>query len=293
MRLLNIQFGILIVRPHKRISEIPRLLLEQGIRHIIAHGTQVLYGENRDGPCVALSERMNLPEPRNERREMFRKRILGKSAVTEFLFLCKIIRKRLFHHERRRIVDRITVQHPFSLRKFHIANLSGMGEHILEKPAVQSDIIFRRKTESRRIYRLIDSARNLVRLFSVLWLIMPLLCFVVGINDLPHLHLGYLALDVALRGVEQQVGDLQAVNILQANGGSPPVSPLALVRLSGNKIFVKVVHCMISLQPRNVTRNLLEGNVVFLKLRIIQKTDVGINDISLCLGLELPEKCAV
>ena len=122
---------------------------------------------------------------------------------------------------------------------------------------------------------------------------MPLLCLIVGINDLPSLHLGYLALDVALRGVEQEVGDLQAVNILQANGGSPPVRPLALVRFSGNKIFVKVVHCTISLQPRDVTRNLLKGNVVFLKFRIIQKTDVGVNDISLCLGLELPEKCTV
>ena len=64
-------------------------------------------------------------------------------------------------------------------------------------------------------------------------------------------------------------------------------------RKTKKNIPAGVAHIHCSFNNTIVTITDLEGNVVSFKLRIIQKTEVGINDISLCLGLELPEKCAV
>ena len=52
---------ILIIRPHQRVPEIPRLLRKNIIIHLIPHRTKILYHENRYRTSIPDMKWMNKP----------------------------------------------------------------------------------------------------------------------------------------------------------------------------------------------------------------------------------------
>lgn len=62
-RSMNIVLQIVIVRPDERIAEIPRIISEYLNAHIESEGLQILDHEHSSRAGIALTERVNLPDP--------------------------------------------------------------------------------------------------------------------------------------------------------------------------------------------------------------------------------------
>ncbi len=78
-----------------------------------------------------------------------------------------------------------------------------MRKYPVENAFVKSDIIFRRKSEPRRIDDGNHACGHLVRLLHVIWEVMPLLRLVIFIDEAAGVFLRNLAFDVPFRRGKQ------------------------------------------------------------------------------------------
>ena len=111
---------------------------------------------------------------------MRHKRIFAQSFVLENPFPFEIMLKRLLHHERYLVLDGITVQNPFPLRKIYIADFAGMTEYAFEHLVMKSNDSGTNEVDTSalisvvrgcccaRIYRMIEKGKlNLLNHFLV------------------------------------------------------------------------------------------------------------------------------
>ena len=100
-------------------------------------------------------------------------------------------------------MDGISIEYPFSLRQFHVANLAGMWKYAIEYLLVKSKIIFRRKPEAWRVDYGNHPGGYFVGFFRVLRFVVSKLRLVIFVNEAPCVFLRNLAFDVPLRRGEQ------------------------------------------------------------------------------------------
>ena len=69
-RSMNIVLQIVIICPDERIAKIPRIISEYLIAHTESEGLQIFNHEYGSRAGIALTERVNLPDTRNELGDM-------------------------------------------------------------------------------------------------------------------------------------------------------------------------------------------------------------------------------
>lgn len=89
-----LRFCIAVVRAHECIAKITRMPAERFVGHVEAEIAQIQLRENRNRTRVALPERMDLPERRNETRKMLELGRIERNAVIISLFFIEQMRKK-------------------------------------------------------------------------------------------------------------------------------------------------------------------------------------------------------
>ena len=112
---VNAELVVVVICPYQCVSEIPRIFGKQIIVDRKTEHAQILDRKNGGRACVALAKRMDLPNARNEFRDMLRRLLFGQRFVAECLFLLKVVHERRPYTARARVVNGFAIQHPLVL----------------------------------------------------------------------------------------------------------------------------------------------------------------------------------
>ena len=217
-----------IVRPHKRIAEIPRVLLEHVVRRAIAERLQVFDRENGRRARIALAKRMHLPDLGDETGEMrddLRRRL---AAVVKFAFVRKIAYERLFQRRRIPVGHGRLLQHPFVLADVDRPQFPRRRKNAREQLLVNGDEIFRGEGEAAVIDDRDDALRHLVRFLQ--FGIGPgrfILRRIIIANTPPRLGLSDSSFNVFLGRLDQKARSREPVNLLEPNRRRPRIRAFA------------------------------------------------------------------
>ena len=130
---------ILIVGPYQGIAEIPRMSFKHFVVCLEADGLQILDGENGCGAGVALAEGVNLPNTRNEARQMQYDFVHSQAFVAEVFFLVYVIIQSHSQVLPSTVEHGVATQHPFLLGDVIVAQLAGMLKHSFEDTPMDGD----------------------------------------------------------------------------------------------------------------------------------------------------------
>ena len=101
--------------PHKRISEVPRIILEHIVIDTESECLQPLHRKYGGSAGVTLTEGVYLPNARHELANLFHCHIGIEHRIIGFLLLLEVVFERLAQHIVVRIEHRVATQHPLLL----------------------------------------------------------------------------------------------------------------------------------------------------------------------------------
>ena len=162
--------------------------------------------------------------------------------VTEFAFPLDFVVQRPPQILPIQIADRFSPKHPFLFGDVVFPELPSMFEHPLEYPAMGGHKAVSVECKSVCGENFLDIGRCLVTLCGIVGAGCPSgLAVIIGVKHLPDLINGDVALNVALRHIQQILRRLQTVNLLKADGCLPVGGTLPCRWLNLPDIFVKIL----------------------------------------------------
>ena len=184
---------------------------------------------------------MDLPEVRDELRNVADALVDTEASVIEALFQVKIIVEGIADGIRAGVYDRLAPQHPFLFGDVIVADLSGEFVDSVKQTAMDRDQLFGRENERVLREKLSEARRDLVRLFGTALRIEPCrFAFIVAVDQLVRLLQRDVAVNVLLCGLDQIRRGLQSVHILQTDRRLPYIAFLLLIRFALSDIIVKI-----------------------------------------------------
>ena len=233
---------IVIIRSHKGISEIPRVFCKNVIAHFKTKGFQVLNNKYCRRSCIALAERMDLPNVRSKFCDMFYRSLNRKRRILKLFFGLEIIIKSGIDTFKRSISHSVTGKHPFGFGDVIISDFSGMVKNTCKQSPVDFFKFSRRKLKRFLSEQFCNPRSNDICFLGIcLNLLAVVTLAIIAFNALLRLGNIDFSLNMFFRSIKQIFRGFQSVNVLQADGSSPRIAAFCLCRFPLPDIRFKLI----------------------------------------------------
>ena len=167
-RLVNAFYQIAVICPDEGIAKVPGVFGKNTVGRVKAEEAKIPDKEYRRRSGVSLLEGMDLPQPRNEYREMADDPVHGQVAIGKASLLGQVVFQRRHELRRAAIEHRFPVEHPFPFADIMAPDVSRMGKDARKQPPVDGQVFVRREAERPFRQERRDPGRDLVRLLGAI-----------------------------------------------------------------------------------------------------------------------------